>query len=149
MVEDQTFGVLRVGKPKVSHPPAQHVLCESPAVARIFDLVRLAFDGSDGAIFGWSPALLSKKFGTLLQQAGCDIDVPLNITKKVVSMSPLVRRLTVGGLRPGAATQASAQTLRQYLHLGVYYATAIYLPGVTRATLEYHAEFFRCFAANV
>ena len=147
-----THGIVRIGNPKIRKPAVQHVLVEASFVSNIVILIKAHLKGS-GAMFPWSPTLLTKKWNWLLEELGVEKGLRLAGTQLSKSVSAI--RMTPGGLRAGAATAdyiatqnhsrtlwrgrwANAVTLRHYLQFGAYYLTALTFDEDTKERIVKH-----------
>ena len=139
--DENCLGIFRVGKPKISNPPAQHILCESVFIREFFEHFRRSVGCPVGRIFCWSPAMLAAKFHSLMDALHCGGDLPLNVSAKTQNM--LTKKFTAAGLRPGAATRdflllsnlgrtqwrgrwQSQQTLKNYVQLDLRKLSAVF-----------------------
>ena len=162
--EPLTFGLVRVGSPKIKVPAVQHVLIECSFIREVFVLIRSVLDRPGHEhIFPWAPAQLAKQWQEMLRRIGLHEDLDY-VSAACDVESEFSKRLTPAGLRAGGVTSdfirtqstsrtqwrgrwADTKVMRHYIQLGEYHLAGLQWKEQTRRRLEAFAGILHRFVA--
>ena len=128
------------------------VLIECRAVARVYEVLAARFYVKGRRLCNFSPTVLAAKWRASLVKLGLEIPMVIGYLPASNENSSC-KNLTVGGLRPGAATSdylvtqnrsrtqwrgrwMCPATLRYYLQLGTYYFTSLQFPAGSKSWIQ-------------
>ena len=145
-------GVVRISNPKIKAPATQHVIIESPVVARIASAIKAVYcRSSNSSVFPFTEFTLHREWSVILRT--------LHLYAVISDPKLLSARITPSGLRSSGATLdfllhenlsrvkwrgrwANDTVLKHYLQLGVYHLAGLHFSDACQRAVALYGNMY-------